>query len=1349
MEAIDNAHAQDKAQCPSTFEQVLDFELTHLKFECRKRRDRDYPSGEIRSCDSPYAEEVIADAHAAKLSGIALSGGGIRSATFNLGVLQALASLDVLKEFDYLSTVSGGGYIGSWLTAWIHRESAQPQHCDKPQEADRARHTRGFCPVNAALAASVGDSQGKPVHGAMQPDPGPIAHLREYSNYLTPRLGFFSSDTWTFAVAYLRNLTLTLGLLSGAALTLVFFMLAAAYAMAEAYLSLREGAQALYNPALILFFILVSVASLLMGYELAPRRTKVAVNSRLPNLAIALAILSAAAGALWLSTSGSDSLGVVYLASPPFLLASLFGFFGRWLGNRTLQGDVSPEDERFEKHALPWLLAGAAVSLLALVLMMHYAAPLLAGMTSGCSSEFVSLPNLITMQKLNCMHIVVWGVPVFVLIYYASLAVYVGVAGSAMRDLDREWLARFFGVFLKWTLAYTLLMALIVYSSNLIDLMPQLLSRAQDEAGPIHEVLASLWAALSAAGVVLAHRSSGQVSQGRGRMASILIAVAPWVFVVGLLVIMSSVAIHALQTLASVIRDLMDSQPWLKDSGLLAGVRDHQQTDPENGHLVVVSGYWLLALAAALTMLALTYRWSSRIGVNEFSLHALYGNRLIRAYLGASNINRHAHPFTGFDYRDNDTRLHELACQDGRVHRPYPIINAAINLVSSRRLAWQKRKAASFVFTPKFCGYEFCEEGQTAHACSTHRTGGYADSERYGSPQGMTLGKAMTISGAALSPNMGYHTSPGLAFLMTVFNLRLGWWLPNSASRNPEVLSRKGPGIGLLYLLTEAFGLTDAQRDYIYLSDGGHFENLGVYELVRRRCKLVLVCDAEADPHLVFSGLGNAIEKCRTDLGVPINLDVAQVKREIVSGKSRWHCSVGCIRYSEADPGHHDGVLVYLKASLTGDEPRDVETYSEENAEFPHEPTADQWFNESQFEGYRELGEHIAMKVLGNAVAFAKHALSEGEDPLERVFLELRKQWYPHSEGTPSAPVDHDAMLQTLLERLRTDANLSFLDSQLYPNLQRISDEKFPPKLHLIDRHESGVPDSYRIPRSADELRAGFYYCKELLQFMQRVFHDCRLDTESFAPSNRGWMNLFRRWSLSRMFRYTWAMTAGTYSARFQSFCEFQLLLDSGTPSYGSPIKLRLTVDDSERTMRCVELSGVDSQSSWTLEARKQGMRPYECVLIEEFIAAYANKERVKLLRPVVEFELFPFKIAVEDAFSEEIDKEVQLYGGFLIVAPHPEHPRKQRAVVYFRIRSSMRNMDLARKAFIQMRRDYHLSPLSICLTDDLPDLPLSKFATAQQRRAYREVHNMDRDDVERCRWFSQLLQEKANSRRI
>jgi hypothetical protein len=209
---------------------------------------------------------------------------------------------------------------------------------------------------------------------------------------------------------------------------------------------------------------------------------------------------------------------------------------------------------------------------------------------------------------------------------------------------------------------------------------------------------------------------------------------------------------------------------------------------------------------------------------------------------------------------------------------------------------------------------------------------------------------------------MGYHSSPVVGFLMTLFNMRLGWWLGNPAPCGDKTWRRAGPGYAVGPLFSEAIGNTTDRSKYVNLSDGGHFENLGLYEMVLRRCKLILVVDAAQDSEYVFADLGNAIRKIRIDLGIPIDIRVVSPKK---SEGTVNHCAFGTIKYSAMDGPGTDGSLIYVKPLVSGDEPPDVSNYTAAHPEFPHETTTDQWFSESQFESYRLLGEHAVETICG------------------------------------------------------------------------------------------------------------------------------------------------------------------------------------------------------------------------------------------------------------------------------------------------------------------------------------------------------------------------------------------------
>jgi hypothetical protein len=239
----------------------------------------------------------------------------------------------------------------------------------------------------------------------------------------------------------------------------------------------------------------------------------------------------------------------------------------------------------------------------------------------------------------------------------------------------------------------------------------------------------------------------------------------------------------------------------------------------------------------------------------------------------------------------------------------------------------------------------------------------------------------MAISGAAASPNMGYHSSPPLALLMTLFNVRLGWWLGNPTHGAWNI---SGPRLAILPFIMELFGLTDDERRFVYLSDGGHFENLGIYEMLRRRCRTIVAIDGACDPKFEFEDLGNLIRKARIDFGAEVCFSqpftpspnrIATRLGLITSPKTPTpspYCAIGRIRY----PGiSAKGTLIYVKAAIHGDEPEDTLSYAATCETFPHESTLDQFFTESKFESYRRLGLHIGSAVFGR----------QHEDSLEAV----------------------------------------------------------------------------------------------------------------------------------------------------------------------------------------------------------------------------------------------------------------------------------------------------------------------------------------------------------------------------
>ena len=864
---------------------------------------------------------AIERAHAAQLHGLALSGGGIRSATFNLGVIQALAEAKKLRQFDYLSTVSGGGYIGSWLSALLQREAA-----GDPRELESL-----LAPGSATKSTPRAPAEVE--HHA-------IRFLRSYSNYLTPKSGLFSADSLAFVATYVRNLILNFLILAaflGAAL-LTPILLATLFrevGVTDDDLGL-VGLAALALSLSAVFFISANMARL---------RDDARVDdpwySRQAGILIAIVLPIVAAAALfsrfmWNSEAQRSDWYLLFVLLYPIA----------WVAGWTLESilapgqksplstRVSPAFERFRKWLVEtrWMvlvpsavIAGATAAVLFVLLCAHSTAW--------------------TARLYAHWHLVTWGTPILLIVFGFAVTLYIGLMGNAFSERGREWWSRIGAWLTIAVCGWSLLFAIAIYSGVLLEQLALL-------AGPwLNKAIASGWLLATIGGVLAGRKHTGKDANVK---MLVLGKVAPYVFIIGLLMLLMELLRQAafqyleyrlgegtLQTLcAAYASGALDSSVCLLDSAT---------------RYAPVGTTFCALLAVGLIL-------SWRVDINLFSLHMMYRNRLTRCYLGASRANRRPQPFTGFDPQD-DLPLASLATAE-RSQRPYHIVNAALNLVRGRQLAWQQRKAANFVFTPKFSGYLLTDPPQPAPPSRIEKmkAGCFRPTGDYSARGfGITLGTVFSVSGAAASPNMGAQSSPAMTFLLTVFNVRLGRWCGNPL--HPRTWLKRGPAWGGKYLFMELFGLTDEITPYVYLSDGGHFENMAIYELVRRRCATIVVCDCGADPKYQFEDLANAIQKCYTDLGIEINICVDKLRPGGDAKGEFSHVAIGEIGYDKVDPGAKKGKLLLIKPCMNGDEPSDVQSYKARNKDFPQQPTTDQWFDETQFESYRKLGFHIGKKL--------------------------------------------------------------------------------------------------------------------------------------------------------------------------------------------------------------------------------------------------------------------------------------------------------------------------------------------------------------------------------------------------
>jgi hypothetical protein len=307
-------------------------------------------------------------------------------------------------------------------------------------------------------------------------------------------------------------------------------------------------------------------------------------------------------------------------------------------------------------------------------------------------------------------------------------------------------------------------------------------------------------------------------------------------------------------------------------------------------------------------------------------------------------------------------KLSKINC----IFTPYHLINTALNIQGSKYANRRSRNADFFMFSPKFIG---------SHATRYVHTQAFEDRVAEAD-----LATAMAVSGAAASSNMGANSIKALAPTLAILNIRLGYWLPNPRQIAKGVSSAAAFS-GLrdqLYFLREMLAGMREDSEIIYLTDGGHIENLGIYELLRRRCQLIVAIDAEADPEMSFGSLITLQRYARIDLGIIINLPWATIRDGTRSASAEIaksgglpphaaphgpHCAVGEIQY----PHGRKGILIYVKSSLSGDENDCIVDYKRRFPSYPHETTADQLFSEEQFEAYRALGFHAVNELFSGS----------------------------------------------------------------------------------------------------------------------------------------------------------------------------------------------------------------------------------------------------------------------------------------------------------------------------------------------------------------------------------------------
>ncbi len=850
--------------------------------------------------------------------GLALSGGGIRSATFCLGFLQSLARHDLLSKIRYLSTVSGGGYIGGFLGALYSR-------CRSAGA--------GSCPLPA-------EDAGEKVKRLLEPDSFPLSWLRENGRYLAPNN---SGDLVTALGVQLRNWASVL-LVMGLLLSLPFL---AAEAV-RGWLENSHGSGDWLN------------------------RTFVVPN----------------AGEFWW-------LSPLLLVSLLPLYAGIAVGWAYWLIPRF-------RDPWFRR---PWLPHVGTIALGLGVLIWTR--------LRWDALEWAERIVLFLLTILPLVAFAIWAINWFLAFRQGANFPNALSDEKVASDFRFTWQR---GSLTRW-FSSLMIIAAVSLGFALLD------SAGQSLYAYFHQNSFSLKAFLAASGLSVVLSLGPKVVpllQGVGgngpRMSLMAIGSAAGFAALLFFLLALNLAVHALA--------------WMGGNPAEAAI-----TSARIHSSLLWAAFFLALFLSILIQCAPSFLHTS-------SLQMLYGFRLARAYLGASNPlrkdpkNRRVTDMIPGD----DAWLDEY--QPHRHGGPMHLINLTFNETCSAmsNIEQRDRKGLQFAVGPFGLSvgtkhHALWTEARPAKGAPPGATPGITLNDEQiqpiplpahnpGSPvpfaifpqskdpgdngvrsvESISVGHWIALSGAAFGCGLGSRTRLGLSLLTGLANLRIGYWW-NSHIRPRERPSPSHSRTSLSQWIGRAFARAFRVQSYLldewlarfhgparvrwYLSDGGHFENTALYELIRRRVPYIICCDCGEDSKYQFADVANLVRKARIDFQAEVAfvcpahaqeafaihdargrrrlkklLKQLGTPEDFQSGKgAKVHGLLATVKYEGSQtPG---SLILFAKPVLSGDEPLDVAEYRDVHAEFPHESTADQFFDEAQWESYRKLGEHSAEQLLG------------------------------------------------------------------------------------------------------------------------------------------------------------------------------------------------------------------------------------------------------------------------------------------------------------------------------------------------------------------------------------------------
>lgn len=783
--------------------------------------------------------------------GLAFSGGGIRSATFNLGVLQALNSLGIFKCVDYLSTVSGGGYIGSCVSALyasIDKETQEgvPSNNDDSLN-DKNNDIKNHDNNNITIFPFE--------HTQGERESAVFRYLRNHANYLAPD-GFI--DALRIPVILLRGI-------------IVNFLV------------------------LLPYLLLASILTV----WLMPTENHIAGTETI--------------NVFGLFQLSSRFILTKYLIGFFIVAMALFPLYFMFIRSENPKKDLSAWNQR---ERVGKLMAGYIV--VTGIVAFAELQPIVIQFFHDFETESFSSLDLTLFSG-------VFGA------IFAMFANHLLPKISKFTGALAVYFMGALGFVTMWLVYLALCSAAVDWNTATHELVIDNAHRFINDYERLQLII------IAFIGVVIGYEwLKGRVAFINARSSVILIQAC----VIGSLVTFG-------------YHHFVNEIPIAKLSTV----------DLKAEHLELLANYSTVGFVLWLYSVAC-------VDINFTSIHRFYRDKLSKAYIiGVKEQDNKQHDeFKNQVIHTEGVKLSSL----NSYRAPYHLINTLLNLEKTTESHQNGRRGDFFLFSKNYIGGEitgYCHT-KSMEAVSCH----------------VDLATAMAISGAAAAPNAGKTTVKPLIFIMAMLNIRLNYWLLNPAyvnGTNTKLFNSALTRVGPIYLFRELFGKPDAKHNFVNLSDGGHIENLGVYELLRRQCRLIIAGDGEADKQLAFQGLSELVRMAQIDMGIKIDIEGLDKLR-----RGEQHHAIGTIHYG----GGRIGKLIYLKSSLLGDNNlkatlgkehyttspyRDdnlmyddnayIAHYKENNPDFPHQSTADQFFDEAQFECYRALGYQVTLRTLSKS----------------------------------------------------------------------------------------------------------------------------------------------------------------------------------------------------------------------------------------------------------------------------------------------------------------------------------------------------------------------------------------------